>query len=364
MDPITAAATITQLLGLFRQEQSAQKDLTHREFLEWLDQHRHEELKELITHNFRLSDEIDRLLREDQKQILQKLNDVNNIVVSILSRIEGLGAVVDIMAPGSGLPDDAIVERFVRNMRDEEEEEQKLVRAHAKERAMKAYWEELIEEIPAYDVFEAFDEERFQEVLKAIQKDGRYEILSEVYRKLLSAELKKPYPSFALVRRVLRNAGRYRIRSILPLLFKYLDKLVPLLREAVLYLLKVLTKDIATSYKEEFRQIVDSPRIQLPFVNTWIAALLRHPAFNTIELPPNYDRILTIRDRALIATRREDRTWVKDYKNGVDTLGPWDKRAVLYSGQILSRDEKQAWLKLAARRGDCLEAAVAKFAKR
>ena len=30
-----------------------------------------------------------------------------------------------------------------------------------KERAMKAYWEELIEEIPAYDVFEAFDEERY-----------------------------------------------------------------------------------------------------------------------------------------------------------------------------------------------------------
>ena len=256
------------------------------------------------------------------------------------------------------------VERFVRNMRDEKEEEQKLVKARAKERAMDAYWKELIEEIPTYDIFEAFDEERFEEVLETIQKDGRYEILSEVYRELLSAELKKAYPGFAVLRRIFRNAGRYRIRSILPLLFKYFDKVVPLLREAVLYLLKVLTKDVAISYKEEFQRIIDSPRTQLPFVNTWIAALLRHPAFNTIELPPNYDRVLTIRDRALIATRREDRTWVKDYKNGVDTLGPWDKRAVLYSAQILSKDEKRAWLKLAARRGDCLEAAVATFARR
>jgi hypothetical protein len=164
----------------------------------------------------------------------------------------------------------------------------------------------------------------------------------------LSVEVKKAYPSFAVLRRIFRNAGRYRIRSTLPLLFKYFDKVVPLLREAVLYLLKVLTKDVAISYKEEFQRIIDSPRTQLPFVNTWIAALLRHPAFNTIELPPNYDRVLTIRDRALIATRREDRTWVKDYKNGVDTLGPWDKRAVLYSAQILSKDEKRAWLKLAA----------------
>src|SRR5260370_34803090 len=105
---------------------------------------------------------------------------------------------------------------------------------------MDAYWEELIKEIPTYDIFEAFDEERFQEVLEKIQKDGRYEILSEVYRELLSAELRKPYPSFALLRRIFRNAGRYRIRSILPLLFKHFDKVVPLLREAVLFSLKVL----------------------------------------------------------------------------------------------------------------------------
>jgi len=71
------------------------------------------------------------------------------------------------------------VERFVRNMRDEEEEEQKLIKARAKERAMDAYWKELIEEIPTYDIFEPFDEERFHEVLETIQKDSRYEILSK-----------------------------------------------------------------------------------------------------------------------------------------------------------------------------------------
>jgi hypothetical protein len=183
-----------------------------------------------------------------------------------------------------------------------------------------------------------------------------------VYVDLLKNELKKTYPSFSLIRRILRNAGRFRVRSIVPVLFKHFDKVVPLLREIVLYLLKVLTKDIAKSYKDEFQKIIDSPRTQLPFVNTWIAALLQHPAFNAIELPKNYDKILTLRDCALIATRREDRTWVKGYKNGVDTLGPWDKRAVLYSAQILSKDEKRTWLRIAGRRGGCLEAAVAKFA--
>ncbi len=44
MDPITAStllATLVQLIGLYRQEMGARKDLTHREFIEWLEVHRH-----------------------------------------------------------------------------------------------------------------------------------------------------------------------------------------------------------------------------------------------------------------------------------------------------------------------------------
>jgi hypothetical protein len=53
VDPISAtnlAATLAQLIGLFRQERGARKDLTHREFIEWPEYHRHEEIKNLITH--------------------------------------------------------------------------------------------------------------------------------------------------------------------------------------------------------------------------------------------------------------------------------------------------------------------------
>jgi len=108
MDPITALATIVQLLGLFRQEQGARDDLTHRQFMEWLEYHRHEELKELISHTFHLSQEVDRLLREDQQTILAKLNDINSIVADILRHVEGLGALAETLAPESGLSDDAV----------------------------------------------------------------------------------------------------------------------------------------------------------------------------------------------------------------------------------------------------------------
>ena len=254
------------------------------------------------------------------------------------------------------------VERFVRTVRDEEAEEQRRFRARAEERAMDEYYEELIEKIAPYsDLDDAFDEERYQQVLDEIQKDGRYDILSEIYAKMLAEELAKDFPEFAIIRRMLRNAGRYRIRSIVSAVLEHFERLLPLIREVILYLVKVLRKDLVREYQKDFARIVNGRRSQLPFVNTWVTTLLQHPAFEAIDLPDRYEIIRTVRDRALIAIRREDRTWVKGYKNGVDTLGPWEKRAVLYSARILSRDEREAWMKIAGKRGDRLEVAITKF---
>lgn len=108
MDLVTALATIVQLIGMFRQEQGLREDLTHRQFIEWLEYHRHEQLKELISHTFHLSQEVDRLLREDQQTILAKLNDINSIVADILRHVEGFGAITETLAPEAGLSEDAV----------------------------------------------------------------------------------------------------------------------------------------------------------------------------------------------------------------------------------------------------------------
>jgi hypothetical protein len=108
MDITTAAVTITQLLGLYRQEIGARKDRTHREFIEWLEYHRHEEIKELITYTFHLQSQVDDLLCRDQAEIIAKLDQVNQIVVDILARVEGLAPIAAKMVPNLGLSDEAI----------------------------------------------------------------------------------------------------------------------------------------------------------------------------------------------------------------------------------------------------------------
>jgi len=72
MDPLaisTTVATLIELLAIYRQERGARRDLDHRDFIEWLENHRHEEIKELITHTFHLQAQIDDLLRHDHAEI-------------------------------------------------------------------------------------------------------------------------------------------------------------------------------------------------------------------------------------------------------------------------------------------------------
>jgi hypothetical protein len=108
LDLATAAVTITQLLGLYRQEKGARQDLTHKEFIQWLEYHRHEELKELITHTFHLSSEVDQLLRADHDTIIKKLDTANKTLADILTHVAGLGSIATTLIPNVGLSEDAI----------------------------------------------------------------------------------------------------------------------------------------------------------------------------------------------------------------------------------------------------------------
>ena len=106
IDPLsgaTAFATIVQLLAIYRQERGARKDLNHQDFIEWLEHHRHGEIKELITNTYHLQSQVDELLRQDHALILEKLEGVNQIAASILSRLEGFSAVAEIVVPNLGL---------------------------------------------------------------------------------------------------------------------------------------------------------------------------------------------------------------------------------------------------------------------
>lgn len=119
MDSLTAAtvfATIVQLICNFRAERGARESVNHSDFIAWLEYHKHEEIKNLISNTYHLQAEIDQLLREDHSKILDAVSHGNQLLTDVLSRIEAFAPLASRIVPRKNLSDQAIL--ILRQLRD------------------------------------------------------------------------------------------------------------------------------------------------------------------------------------------------------------------------------------------------------
>lgn len=117
---IAEYATLVGLLCNFRQERGQQEALDHQKFLEWLQYHRHEELKNLIANTAALRTEIDNLLQAEYSQMLRKLESIERILITLTSRLNGFRGLATAIAPDAGLSEQAvsILGQFVKSRGD------------------------------------------------------------------------------------------------------------------------------------------------------------------------------------------------------------------------------------------------------
>ncbi|MBM4031936.1 MAG: hypothetical protein FJ291_09140 [Planctomycetes bacterium] len=120
MEPLTLAtafATIVGLLCNFKQERRAQQDLSSRDFLEWLAEHRHQELKQLIEGTSGLVSHLDAMLRQNADVLLARLKSLDDVLAGLATRIEGLEGLTRFLKPNAGLSEQAIsiLRQFARS---------------------------------------------------------------------------------------------------------------------------------------------------------------------------------------------------------------------------------------------------------
>jgi hypothetical protein len=111
MEPLQAAsafATIISLIRIFRQERGAVEGLDHRMFIEWLETHRHQEIKDLISITYHLQAEVDQLMRADHAVIIQKLDMLDSAMASLASRVAEFRPMVMKLISSADLPEQAI----------------------------------------------------------------------------------------------------------------------------------------------------------------------------------------------------------------------------------------------------------------
>ena len=186
----------------------------------------------------------------------------------------------------------------------------------------------------------------------------KFKLRAEAYSELFVQSTSFKKVDLGLMRHILRQAGRYKVRSIIPLIFVHFDSLLPVIREIVIYFSRVLNDKTAKRYEAEFAMLLDKPCLNDTFLNIWIFTLFQNLSFNKTDIRIDYSKIIRVREQALIARRSNDKTWVKEIKDNIDALGPWDKRAVIHSAIVLSRDECSHWLGLVASKGEIIERAI------
>jgi len=242
-------------------------------------------------------------------------------------------------------------------LRNEEKEENAAIMAKAEKMAHKKA-DELLDYITPYDSFD-YDEE-YEKALAEIMDDEKFKLLSDTYHELFKKSISSPI-DFILIRHILRKAARYRIRNLVSLVLDNFERMLPVIREVVIYLNAVINDEIVSIHKKEFEIILLSHYMRMQFVNLWVSHLLQNQHLSRINLPVNYEKIQSIRGKALIALRRQDTTWVRDFRDNIDALGPWDKRAVLYSSSILPPDEMTHWVSIAAAGGDIIDKSISSY---
>ncbi len=96
MEYAFAFATVVQLLGLYKSEQSADDGADLRSYLAWLGNHHHNELKDFIDSNSDFSTEVAALLQGDHDKIRAEIRAVQETCLSIARNLETLSGLASL----------------------------------------------------------------------------------------------------------------------------------------------------------------------------------------------------------------------------------------------------------------------------
>jgi hypothetical protein len=114
--------------------------------------------------------------------------------------------------------------------------------------------EEIIASLPEYSDDFDYDEE-YENTVTQILDEGEFELLSSTYLDLFNKAVRTPR-DYGLLKHILKQSGRYRIRNILPLVLDNFYMIRPVVREAIIYLRAVINEKTVTENKTKFEHLL------------------------------------------------------------------------------------------------------------
>lgn len=226
---------------------------------------------------------------------------------------------------------------------------------------------ELLEEIGIEDLYDDVD-------VDSLDADQQNAIASLNLEGILEEQLATSEPDLSLLRFVLRRLGQLSSDAGVDLVFENFEKFVPVIRQAIEYLLKLNT--LSPSQKkalgEQVLEIYQDPESTAPLLEYSRMYLLRPFAVaKDWNSEDEYVRLFndavdefSRRELLLAMGRSKKDFWFRSRKQSLGEMAPWLRRAFIYGASCLPADEYKHWIRGIDGQLDPLERAVAAWARK
>lgn len=150
-----------------------------------------------------------------------------------------------------------------------------------------------------------------------------------------------------VVRAIVRRARANRIQEVAPALLEHLTFFRAAANDIFLYLDSISDPDFISNHITALESLHSSPAANFRAVRLWLEwyyarhhalleiASIRAFVFSSKSLRPQADAAVTLKQQS----------WVKSRKNGLLHYASWDRRSILIAARLLSKDERDNWLK-------------------
>lgn len=167
-----------------------------------------------------------------------------------------------------------------------------------------------------------------------------------------------------LSRHMLRLAKRLRTRAIAAAVLENFDFFAPVVRDVMLYLERVQNQQMFEQNLPRLLEVTATRSARIPFVRRWLEWYIATSGFGgRVPELRSFVEMGSIRSRALLALNTKEVAWVRDYKDRLSEMGPWDKWAVIFASKALSKSERRPWLDTFETSDDLVARSVARFVR-
>ena len=194
-----------------------------------------------------------------------------------------------------------------------------------------------------------------------------HQIVLDTLSELFDFVIQEDVLPLGFSRYILRRARATQSAILQTRVLNNLDKLAPVFRDAILYLLKTARPNSSEMIGQGLSEFLNkSPLSFTPYLKLWCI-----DAFSTkkelinfsdaFQFAGSLNSPLENRYKALLTREYGYIPWIRANKENWNSFSSWESRAVLWAGKILGRDERENWLShISKNSGDILFSAIAK----